>query len=112
GLERGDVGMWCARGVDEGRVARVQMDEIRNLIGPERTADAGMLRPAVHAGLEEGAVHDQLMAALEQVEQAYLALGSVELVFLLHGHPRHPPALCSQLVAGAGYFLLPHEHLF
>ena len=70
-----------------------------------------MLRPAVHARLEEGAVDDQLTAALEQVEQARLALGPVERVRLLHRQPRHPPALGGQRVAGAGHGLLLHEQL-
>jgi hypothetical protein len=70
-----------------------------------------MVGPAVHAGFEEGAVDDQLTAALEQVEQAHSALGSVELVLLLHGQPRHPPALGGQRVTGAGQLLLLHEQL-
>src|SRR5258708_82221 len=41
-----------------------------------------MLGPAVHARLEEGAVGDQLRAAIEEVEQARLARGSVELLLL------------------------------
>jgi hypothetical protein len=39
-----------------------------------------MLRPAEHSGLEEGAIDDQLPATLEQIEQADLALGSLEFV--------------------------------
>src|SRR6267142_2837718 len=52
-----------------------------------------------------------LMVALEQIEQAYLALGSVELVLLLHRHPRHPSTLGGQRVTGAGQGLLLHEEL-
>jgi hypothetical protein len=48
----------------------------------------GVLRPAEHPGLEEGAIDDQLPATLEQVEQANLALGPFESVRLLDGHPR------------------------
>ena len=70
-----------------------------------------MLGPAEHAGLEEGAVDDQLTAAVEQVEQARLALRPVELVRLLHGQPRHPPTLGGQRVTGAGQRLLLHEEL-
>ena len=54
------------------------------------------------AGLEEGAVDDQLAAAVEQVEQARLAVGPVERVVLLHRQPRHPPALGGQRVAARG----------
>src|SRR6267154_75936 len=68
-------------------------------------------RGAEHSGFEEGAIDDQLTAALEQIEQAYLALGSVELVLLLHRHPRHPSTLGGQRVTGAGQGLLLHEEL-
>ena len=64
-----------------------------------------------HAGFEEGAVEDQLTPALKQVEQARFALGSVELVLLLHGQPRHPPTLGRQRVTGAGQGLFLHEQL-
>src|SRR6267142_973322 len=70
-----------------------------------------MLRPAVHAALEEGAVDDQLTAALEQVEQARFALGPVENICLFHGNPRHPPSLGGQRVTGAGQGLLLDEKL-
>ena len=110
-LQARDVGLRRARGIDERGVARVEVGEIGDLVGAERAADAGMLRPAVHAGLEEGAIDDQLTAALEQVEQARLALGSVERVCLLHRHPRHPPPLGGQRVARAGQLLFLDEHL-
>ena len=87
------------------------MGEVRDLVGDHRAAAAGMVGPAEHAGLVEGAVDDQLMAAFEQVEQARLALGSLELIVLLHGQPRHPPALGGQCVTGAGQLLLLHEQL-
>src|SRR5215470_14304679 len=70
-----------------------------------------MFGPAVHAGLKEGAIDDQLPPAVEQVEQARLALGTVELVRLLHGQPRHPPTLGGQRVTGPGQLLLLHEQL-
>src|SRR5271169_6614436 len=70
-----------------------------------------MLRPTVHAALEEGAVDDELTATLEQVEQARFALGPVERICLFHGNPRHPPSLGGQRVTGAGQGLLLHEQL-
>ena len=87
------------------------MGEVRDLIGAQRAAAAGVLGPAEHPGLEEGAIDDQLPAALEQVEQAGLAVGPFELIRLLDGHPRHPPPFGGQGVAGPrqGFFL--HEHL-
>src|SRR3981189_908959 len=66
---------------------------------------------ACSPGREEGAVDDQLTAALEQVEQARFAFRPVELVLLLHGQPRHPPTLGGQCVTGAGQGLLLHQHL-
>lgn len=82
------------------------MGEIADLIGPERAAAAGMLGPAEHAGLVEGAVDDQLAPALEQVEQADLARGPLEGIGLLHRHPGHAPALGGEGVTG------PHLGLF
>ena len=54
------------------------MGEVRNLIGVQRAAAAGVLGPAEQPGLEEGAVNDQLPATFEQIEQAHLTLGPVE----------------------------------
>src|SRR5882762_7881379 len=100
-----------ARGVGEGGVAGVQMGQVGDLIGAQGAAAAGVLGPAEHPGLEEGAIDDQLTAALEQIDEAYLALGSVELVPLAHSQPRHPPTLGGQRVTGAGQVLLLHEQL-
>src|SRR5271156_2105133 len=87
------------------------MSKVRDLIGAQGAAAASVLRPAEYPGLEEGTIDDQLAAALEQIEQAYLALGSVELVLLVHSQPRHPPAFGGQRVMGAGQGLLLHEDL-
>ncbi|KAF5406830.1 MAG: hypothetical protein Udaeo2_30980 [Candidatus Udaeobacter sp.] len=70
-----------------------------------------MLGPTLHAWFEEGAIDDQLTATIEQVEQAHLALGPIELVLLLHSQPRHPPTLGGQCVTSVGQFLLLHEQL-
>ena len=106
-----DVGLWRARRERERGVACVEMRHVRDLVGHHRAAEARMVGPAVHTGFEEGAVDDQLTAALEQVEQAHRAVGPVELVLLLHGEPRHPPAFGGQRVAGAGQLLLLDEQL-
>ena len=87
------------------------MGQVRDLVGTERAATAGVLRPAKHPRLEEGAINDQLRTAVEQIEQANLALGSIELVLFVHGLPRHPPPCGGQRVAGAGQVLLLHEKL-
>ena len=70
-----------------------------------------MFGPADHARLEEGPVNDQLMAAVEQVEQTSLALGALEVVLFLHGHPWHPPTLGGQRITSVGQLLLFHEQL-
>ena len=87
------------------------MGDVGDLVGHHGAAAAGMLGPPEHPGFEKGAVDDQLTAALEQTEQARLALRPGERVVLLHGHPRHPPTLGGQRVARAGQGLLLHEHL-
>src|SRR6266852_3275254 len=110
-LQALDVLLWRARGVRQRGVAGVQMRQVGDLIGAQGAAAAGVLGPAEHPGLEEGAIDDQLTAALEQIDQAYLALGSVELVLLVHSQPRHPPALGGQRVTRAGQGLLLHEQL-
>jgi hypothetical protein len=84
---------------------------VSHLVGHHRAADAGMLGPAFHTGLEERAVNNQLATAVEQVGQARLPFGPVELVFLFHGHPRHPPALGRQRVTSVGQLLLLYEKL-
>ena len=87
------------------------MREMADLVGDHGTADAGALRPTVHAGFEEGTVYDQLMAALEQVEQAHLATRPDKRVCLIHRDPRHSPSLGRQRVAGAGQTLFLDEKL-
>src|SRR5579862_4554755 len=88
------------------------MSEMRDLIGAQRAAAAGVVGPAENARFEEGAIDDQLTAALEEVKQAELAIGSLELIFFLDRHPRHPPAFGSEGVTGAGEgFLLCEELL-
>jgi hypothetical protein len=64
-------------------------------------ARAGVVRPAMHAGLEEGAVDDQLTPAIEEPEQVHLAFGAFgpfERVPRVHLHPWHPPAQGGELV--------------
>src|SRR5215475_1722737 len=87
------------------------MGQVGDLICAQSAAAAGVLGPAEHPGLEKGAIDDQLPAALEQVEQANLTLGPVELVLLLHRHPRHPSTLGGQRITRAGKGLLLHEEL-
>src|SRR5262249_41043960 len=69
----------------------------------------GVLGPAVDAGLEEGAVDNQLTTAFEQVEQVYLTLGPFEFVHLLHRHPRHPSTFGGQRITRTSQGFLLHE---
>ena len=41
------------------------MGQVADLIGAKRATAAGVLWPAEHSGLEEGAIDDQLSAAFE-----------------------------------------------
>src|SRR3984957_12488074 len=95
------------------------MGQVGNLIGTQRAAAAGVLGPAEYTGFEEGAVDDQLMTPLEQIEQVHLALGPVELVLLVHSQPRHPPAfggdsisLACELLFLGQHILVSHEPFF
>src|SRR5882672_354479 len=87
------------------------MGDMGDLIGQEGAAAAGVFGPAEHAWLEEGAIDDQLTAALKQVEQANNTLGPIELVLLLDRHPRHPSTLGGQRITGTGQSFLLHEEL-
>src|SRR4051794_36129354 len=87
------------------------MGEMRDLIGAQGAAAAGVLGPAEHPRLEEGAIHDQLRAPLEQIEQANLAVWAFEIVLLFDRRPRHPSTLGSQRITGASEGLFLHKHL-
>src|ERR1700716_1389331 len=82
-----------------------------DLIGEHRTTGATAVGPAVHIGLEEEAVHDELAATVEHIVQAGRATRPVEQVVLVDGHPRHPPAVGGPRVAGAGELLLFDKQL-
>jgi hypothetical protein len=85
--------------------------EVGDLVGEERAAATAALRPAGHARLVEEAVDDQLAAAVEQVEQAGLAVGAFEPVLLFDRHPRHPAALGGQRISRARELLLLGQQL-
>src|SRR5262249_32637143 len=87
------------------------MCEMGDLIGSQRAAAAGVIGPAEHPRLEEGAIDDQLTTALEKIEQANFALRSVELVRLLYSHPGHATTLGGQGVACSSQLLFFHQQL-
>src|SRR5262249_1608387 len=101
-LQARDVLLRRARSVGESGVAGVQMGQVGDLIGAQGATAACVLGPAEPPGLEEGAIDDQLPAALEQVEQANPTLGSFKLVLLLYQHPRYPATLGGHGVTCAG----------
>ena len=101
-----------ARDANASVVSRAfEMGDVRDLVGHHGAASASVFGPSVDAGLEEGAVDDQLSTPVEQVEQALPAFRPFELVRLLDGEPRHPPALGTQRVTGTCQLLLFHEQL-
>src|SRR5271154_7055625 len=87
------------------------MGQMGDLIGSQRAPAAGVLGPAEHSRLEEGAIDDQLTAPFEQIDQAYFALRAVELVLLVHSLPRHPPSLGGQRITRPGESLLLDQKL-
>src|SRR5437868_7043228 len=87
------------------------MRQVRDLIGAQRAAAAGMIGPSEHSGLKERTIEDQLPAALEKVDEGNLTVRALELILLLHQHPRHPPTLGGQRITRAGESFFLHEHL-
>ena len=104
-------GLRRARGEHQRGVAGVQVGQVADVVGDHRAAAAAVIGPAVHVGLDEGAVDDQLTSALEQAQQVDLAVGPVELVVLVDGQPRHPPSLRRERVVRAHHLLLLHQQL-
>ena len=91
---------------------------MRHLVGSERAPGArplGVRAAALGVGRDvrcvEGAVDDQLAAALEQAGEARAPGRAVEPILLVDRHPRHPPALRRHGVAGPGELLLLHQQL-
>jgi hypothetical protein len=99
------------RDEDKGGVTGVQVGDVGDLVGHHGAAPAGVVGPAEHPRLEEGAIDDQLTPAVEQVEQTGLARRPLENICRLNGHPRHSPALGGQGVTGAGLGLFLQEQL-
>jgi hypothetical protein len=79
-----DVRLRRARGEDERGVAGAQMRKVADVVGDHGAADARAVGPTGHARFEEGAVDDQLTAAVEQVDQPRPTFWSVELIALFH----------------------------
>src|SRR5215467_12288647 len=87
------------------------MGQMADLISAQGAAAAGVLGPAEYPRIKEGAIDNQLPAALEEIKQANLTFGPLELVFLLHGQPWHPSTLSGKRIPGAGQGLLLHQEL-
>jgi hypothetical protein len=108
-LQPRNVRLRRTRDEDEGGVTGIEVCDVGDLVGDHGAAAAGVLGPAEHTRLEEGAIDDQLMPTVEQVQQAGLSSGPVEGIGLLHCHPRHPPTLGGQRVASPRLCLFLHE---
>src|ERR687895_21721 len=113
-----ELGLRCARGERERHIPRVQVGGVGDLVREEGAAHArplgvrvATLRVRVGGDLRpvEGAVDDQLTAALKQVGKRGRPIRALEAVLLLDRHPRHPAALGRERVAGSGVLLLLDE---
>jgi hypothetical protein len=85
--------------------------KVAYVVSHQRATDTTVFGPIAGAGFDERAVDDQLPTALEEIEQACLAVGTVEDVVLVHRYPRHSAALCGKCVAGTHQPFLFDEHL-
>src|ERR671911_382818 len=117
-LQLPDLGLRRARGEHERHIPRVQVGGVGDLVRDEGAAHArplgvriATLRVRVGGDLRpvEGAVDDQLTAALEQVGKRGRPVRALEAVLLLDRHPRHPAALGRERVTGSGVLLLLDE---
>src|SRR3954452_16432123 len=92
---------------DEARVALAEVQQVAQLVGVHRAAGAAALRVDIHVRIHEEPVHDELTAAVEEVEQRRVAAARRgEAVVLLHTDHRHAAALGRQGVTRAGVRLL------
>src|ERR687895_1654444 len=95
---------------DEAGVALAQVQQVAQLVGVHRAAGAAALRVDVHVRIHEEPVHDELAAAVEELEQRRVpAAGRGEAIVLLHAEHRHAAALGREGVTRAGVRLLPLE---
>ena len=83
GLQSLDVILGGAGRTGVGHVACVEVREAGYLVGHERTPRTSAVGPAQHPGLVGETVDDQLTSALEEIEQADLAVRPLEHVVLL-----------------------------
>src|SRR5829696_5158419 len=92
---------------DEARVALAQMEQVAQLVGVHRAAGAAALRVDVHVRIHEEPVHDELTAAVEEVEQRRVpAAGRGEAIAVLHADHRHAAAFGRKGVTRTGVRLL------
>src|SRR5437899_539753 len=101
-LEPLDVRRWPARDDRERRVGCVQVREVPDVVDQERAARAARVQvPPPHEVID-----DQLTAPLEQVQQARLAIGTLEDIVLVDLDHRElaPPGV--ERVMGPGQRLL------
>ncbi len=83
----------------------MQVGEVADVVDDHAAARAGV----IVARLQHVVIDDELAAAVEQVEQARLAVRALEHILLLDPDRRQPPALGCQSVSGPGGLLLLDE---
>ena len=97
------------RPADEGQggIPGVQVRQVADAVGQERAGRAALVRVRV----EHEMVDQQLTPALEQLQQAGLAVRALELVLLADLGHRHPAPLSVQCIALPGELFLPGQQL-
>lgn len=91
----------------------MQMGEVPscNMVGPGRTTRATLVQRLARLPQPHEVVDDELMATLEQVQQARLAVRTLEDIILLDQDHWQSAALGVQRITTTGEFLLLGEQL-
>ncbi len=110
-LESLDVRLWRGRDQHQRCIAGVQVREVGEAVDEHGASATSTLGEIGNSWLEEKTIDDELSAAIEEIEQADLAVRSLELVRLVDPHHRQPAALGGKLGADAGRLLCPAEEI-
>jgi hypothetical protein len=89
----------------------VEKGKVADVVDDHRTAVAARRRPAVNSGGKHEVVQDELASAIEEIQQARLAVRAVEDVVLVDLNHGQPTALGGQGVTRPGGLLFPGEQV-